>query len=125
MGERREGDGEGGREGDKEEMGGSVPGRFSEILAPGRRCRRHRRVPGVPVNLSHSQFITRSTRHTINSSPRLDCDNHSDNYHSKNLVVYAIIGTGSFGLHLSKVYSRCNTDWQWVAKTEVSQKATH
>ena len=39
----------------------------------------------------------------VNSSPRVDCDNH--NYNSKNLVVYAIISSHwrLCGLHLSKV----------------------
>jgi len=77
----------------------------------------------VPVNSSHGQLVTQSPRHTVNSSqsirhtvnssqrstchtsqlvtvnssPRVDCDDHkvqfSYNYNSKNLIVYEIISS--------------------------------
>jgi len=74
----------------------------------------------VSVNSSHSQ---------VNSSPRVDCDNH--NYNSATTTIKRtwyftrlLTVISSFGLHLSKVHSRCSSDRQRLKRLR-SQKATH
>jgi len=71
----------------------------------------------VPVNSSHGQLVTQSNRYTVNSS---QSTRHNHNYSSENLL--AVID--SFGLHLSKVHSSCNTDRQRLKRVRNRRRLT-